>query len=220
MSSRECSSYTRSAVWPLLLRPQSSKGYPMKYFLILLLASFSMGFAGDFKSLAIGDAVPAFTLKSFDGKEYNLQKVLKDNKLTVVMFISTQCPVSNAYNERMEKLSETYNKKGVVFIGINSNKEETVEGIAQHAKEHGFQFPVLKDAGNKVADLYAAQVTPETFVISGQGKLLYHGRIDDNRNPAKVTSADLSNALSQLLDGKELTITTVKAFGCSIKRVE
>jgi len=191
----------------------------MKYLLAFLLIFPVVLFAGDMKELKVGDAVPSFMLKNYDGKDVDLKKVLKENKLTVVMFISTECPVSNGYNDRMENLHETFGKKGVAFLGINANKAEDVKMIAEHSKEHGFKFPVLKDGQNKIADLYAAQVTPETFVISPEGKLLYHGRIDDSRNLAKVTSNDLADALTALLAGKSPAQTTAKAFGCSIKRI-
>lgn len=191
----------------------------MKYLIIALLAFSINALAGDLKSPNIGETAPAFSLKSYDGKEYQLQKLTKENKITVLMFISTECPVSNGYNDRMEKLYETYSKKGVAIFGINANKEEGVKRIAEHAKEHGFKFTILKDVENKIADLYGAQVTPETYVINAAGKLMYHGRIDDNRNLAKVTSNDLSDALDKLLAGKELTVTTARAFGCSIKRI-
>jgi peroxiredoxin len=171
------------------------------------------------KGLAVGDEAPAFTLKNYDGKEVALKDLEKNNKYTVIMFISTECPVSNGYNERMVKLYDVYSKKGVAIVGINANKEETVDRIAEHSKDKGFQFPVLKDVSNKIADLYFAQVTPETFVINAKGTVVYHGRIDDNRNPEKVTSHDLSTALDALLAGKSLTSNETKAFGCSIKRV-
>ena len=192
----------------------------MKYLLAFLLIFPAVIFAGELKDLKIGDTVPSFTLKNYDGKEVDLKKVMKENKYTVVMFISTECPVSNGYNERMESLHETFGKKGIAFLGVNANKAEDVKRIAEHSKEHGFKFPVLKDEQNKVADLYNAQVTPETFLISPEGKLLYHGRIDDSRNLAKVTSNDLANALTMLLAGKTVTQTTPKAFGCSIKRIQ
>lgn len=191
----------------------------MKSIIAVLLLFAVCAFAGEMKTVNVGDTVPTFALKNYDGKEVNLKTVLKDNKFTVVMFIATQCPVSNGYNERMEKLYETYSAKGVAFVAINSNKAEDVQAIADHAKKHGFKFPVVKDVGNKIADLYNAQVTPETYVINSGGKLLYHGRIDDNRNPAKVTTNDLADVLDKLLAGKALTATTTKAFGCSIKRI-
>ncbi len=189
--------------------------------IILSLLVFSVSLlAGEIKSLKIGEEVPGFTLKNYDGKAYGLDKILKENKLTALMFISTQCPVSNAYNERMVQLHETFAKKGVSFVGINSNKEETPEEIASHCKDHGFKFMVLKDEQNKVADEYGAQVTPEIYVVNQQGTLLYHGRIDDSRTISKVESHDLAGALDALLAGKEPTRNETKAFGCTIKRVQ
>ncbi len=188
----------------------------MVAFVLVFLFVFS-GF--ELKPLKIGDAAPSFSLKNYDGKEYSLGTALKENKLVVVMFIATQCPVSNAYNERMVSLYSGYHGKKVAFLAINANVKESVDEIASHSKEHGFQFPVLKDEGNKIADAYGAQVTPETYVITPDGKVQYHGRIDDNRNVEKVQEHDLASALDALLAGKELTRTETKAFGCSIKRV-
>lgn len=177
-------------------------------------------FGGELKSLKIGEEVPDFTLKNYDGKEYALDSILKEHKLTAVMFISTRCPISNAYNERMVKLYEAYRSKGVGFVGINSNKEEMPAEIASHSKEQGFKFMVLKDEQNKIADAYGVQVTPEIYVMNSKGRLLYHGRIDDDRNVAKVEARDLSGALDALLVGKEPVRSETKAFGCTIKRVE
>ncbi len=192
----------------------------MKTIFLSLLIAAGMALASEPPALKVGDQVPTFTLKNYDGTVYGLDKVLKENKYTVLIWVSTQCPVSNGYNERMEQLHETYGAKGVRIIGINSNKAEDVAAIADHAKEHGFKFPVLKDEKNVVADLYSAQVTPETFVIDSTGKLRYHGRIDDSRNPSKVQTHDITDALDALLAGKSVTRNETKAFGCSIKRVE
>lgn len=168
---------------------------------------------------AIGSAAPAFDLKSLDGKPFSLADAEKNNAYVVLMFIATQCPYSNAYNDRMRDMAAAYAKKGVLFVGINSNKTESIEETAAHAKQHGFAFPVLKDPDNKVADLYGASHTPEIYVVGKDGKLVYHGRIDDSTETAKVTSHDLSNALDALLAGQPVAKAETKAFGCSIKRV-
>jgi peroxiredoxin len=191
----------------------------MKQIIAALFFISTLAFSADPKSLKIGEDVPSFSLKSYDGKEYSLPKVLKENKFAVLMFMSTECPVSNGYNERMEKLYEDFSKQGVAVIGINANKAEDVAAIAEHAKKHGFKFPILKDDRNKVADLYGAQVTPETYVMAPSGKLVYHGRIDDSQKEAKVKSHDLADALTKLLAGKNPEVTQSKAFGCSIKRI-
>lgn len=191
----------------------------MKYLVVFTVLFPLLIFAGEMKSLKIGEEVPSFTLKNYDGKNYTIDSIKKAHQYTVMMFISTECPVSNAYNVRMVKLHESYSKKGVAFVGINSNKEENVKSIAQHAKKQGFKFLILKDDSNKVADAYGALVTPEMFVIDSKGKLLYQGRIDDNRNAEKIESKDLMNALDALLAGKEPTRTVARAFGCTIKRI-
>ncbi|MBM4167193.1 MAG: thioredoxin family protein [Ignavibacteria bacterium] len=194
----------------------------MKNLITLILLFTSLALSSDLQNLKIGESVPSFTLKNYDGKEFSLDKVRKEkeNKFSVIMFISTECPASNAYNERMAKLNNTYSKKGISFFGINSNKEELVDNIAEHSKEHKFNFPVLKDNGNKIADLYGALVTPEVYVVNKEGKLLYHGRIDDKRKAEEVTAHDLQNTLDALLAGKEISVKETTAKGCTIKRIQ
>jgi peroxiredoxin len=185
--------------------------------LALFIVATTSACAGD--AIEPGTKAPSFTLKDPDGKEYALDTFL-ENKLVTVMFIATQCPVSNAYNPRMVKLYKDYAERGVAFVGINSNKQEGISEIKNHAAENGFQFPVLKDPGNVIADAYGATVTPEVFVVSPDGMVRYHGRIDDSRNPDNITSSDLREALNALLSGKEPTRAATKPFGCTIKRVK
>jgi peroxiredoxin len=169
---------------------------------------------------AIGAAAPDFQLTTVDGKAFSMASEAKSHKAVVLMFISTQCPYSNAYNDRMRDMASAYAAKGILFAGINSNKTEDAAAALSHAKEHGHTFPIMKDPGNKVADAYDAQHTPTVYVIDAQGKVRYEGRIDENyEDPKGVTSPDLRNALDSLLAGKPIAKTTTKAFGCSIKRV-
>jgi peroxiredoxin len=192
----------------------------MKYLIAFLLLCSLTAVAGEIKELKTGEEVPSFTLKNHDGKEYSLKGMLKENKFAVVMFISTECPVSNAYNERMVKLAEAYGKKGVAFTGINSNKAEAVADIAAHAKDKKFAFPVLKDEKNIIADRYGAMATPEVYLVDQKGALLYHGRIDDSRKLESMKTSDLANALDAVLAGKPVPVAQTKAVGCSIKRVD
>ncbi len=165
-----------------------------------------------------GDKIKDFTLTDVQGTEHTLSDYA-GSKAIVLMFIATQCPVSNAYNERMVRLYEDYKDKDVVFLGVNSNKQESVEEIVGHSKEHGFAFPVLKDHKNMIADELKASVTPEIYVVNGELELLYHGRIDDSQREGKVTTQDLRTALDEILAGKSVTAPETKAFGCTIKRV-
>jgi peroxiredoxin len=135
------------------------------------------------------------------------------------MFIATKCPYSNAYNDRMKKMADEYAAKGVQFVGINSNVSEPADEVQKQRQGARLRVPLMKDPGNKVADMYDARRTPEVFVVDAQGKVRYHGRIDENYEDAsKVTSPDLRNALDALLAGQQVKNTETKAFGCTIKR--
>ena len=161
--------------------------------------------------------IAAFSLPDAAGKTVEVGNWDK-SKATVIMFVATQCPVSNAYNERMEKLAKDYGAKGVRFVGVNSNQQESVSEIASHSKEHGFTFPVLKDKGNVIADKFDAKVTPEIYVVNAKGDLVYHGQIDNSQNEAKIKARPLAAALDEVLAGKTVAQADVAAFGCSIKR--
>lgn len=186
---------------------------------LLLVAALAM-VSRAAHAVDIGAAAPDFRLTSIDGKPVSLSTETKTHKAVVVMFIATKCPYSNAYNVRMRDLAAAYEKQGVLFVGINSNKSEPEDETRAHAREHGLAFPIAKDPGNKVADLYDAKHTPEVFVVTPDGKLRYHGRIDENsEDPSRVKSPDLKNALDALLAGRPVAQAETKAFGCSIKRV-
>src|SRR5215813_3068469 len=166
---------------------------------------------------AIGATIEDFTLPDVDSKDHSLKSLAGKNG-TVLIFIAVQCPVSNAYNERMEKLAQDYKAKGINMVGINSNAKEDAAAVKAHAAEHKLSFTILKDPGNKIADKLGASVTPEAYFIDPNNKLLYHGRIDNARNAEQVETNDLRNALDSALAGKAIEKTEAKAFGCTIKR--
>ena len=139
--------------------------------LLLTVALYPFGNSTDISK------VDNFSLKDYKGELHEL-KDYKNAKAIILMFISTQCPVSNAYNTRMAELYKKYKDKGVVFLGINSNKAENVSEIATHAKGNGFEFTILKDEKNKIADKLEATVTPEIYALNNNFEVLYHGRID------------------------------------------
>ena len=166
---------------------------------------------------AIGAVIEDFTLPDTDGKTHTLSS-LKGKNGSVLIFISVQCPVSNAYNERMEKLAQDYSAKGISVIGINANSTEPADAVKAHAAEKHLTFAILKDPGNKLADRLAANATPEAYFLDASNKLLYHGRIDDSREASRVSASDLRNALDAALAGKTIAKPTARAFGCTIKR--
>ncbi len=186
-------------------------------FIVAAPAAFVAPAADAKAALAVGAVAPDFTLPDADGQQHTLAS-LKGKSGTLIIFVATECPVSNAYNARMQKLAEDYRAKGVNVVGINSNVAETAARVKQHAAEKGLTFTMLKDVGNVVADRFDAQVTPEAYLLDASGKLVYHGRIDNSRNGDAITSSELRDAVEAVLAGKPVEKTEVKAFGCSIKR--
>jgi peroxiredoxin len=192
---------------------------------ITLAALFAIATAGNARAdnadvaapLAIGATVEDFSLPDGDGKDHSLNS-LKGKNGAVLIFVATRCPVSNAYNERMEKLAQDYKAKGIKVIGINSNASEPADAVKAHAAANNLTFPVLKDSGNKIADRLGATVTPEVFFLDAGNKLLYRGRIDNAKDATQVSASDLRNALDAALAGKPIEKTTASAFGCTIKR--
>ncbi len=169
----------------------------------------------------IGAAAPDFTLPpAAGGAPVALKDLLAKSRAVVVVFDATRCPYAIGYKERVAKMGKEYAAKGITFVTINSNKTEPAAEVAEDAKKHGFAFPVLKDEGNRVADLYDAKKTPEIYVLDPMGTLLYRGRIDEtHEDPKNVKSPDLINALEAILAGKPVPAAETKAFGCTIKRV-
>jgi peroxiredoxin len=191
----------------------------------LIIALAAIAIAGNARNIstdvpappAIGATIGDFTLTDADGKIHSLDS-LRGKNGTVLIFVATQCPISNAYNERMEKLAQDYKGRGISVVGINSNSTESGADVKKHTQENNLSFPILKDNGNKIADSLGATRTPEAYFLDANNKLVYYGRIDNSRDTSQVNSSELRDALDATLAGKPVAKTTANAFGCSIKR--
>jgi peroxiredoxin len=169
--------------------------------------------AGSVSGLEIGETVPSFAEKTVQGTTFSLADARKDHPAIVVVFRSTLCPYSNSYNQLLKNMTAEYGRKGVLFVAVHSDRWETEDDIRAHAAKYGHTFPVIRDPDGRVARLLDARRTPEVFVVDGDGKLRYHGRV-----AAKIGTPDLRNALDALLAGRPIDPAETKAFGCSIDR--
>jgi len=168
---------------------------------------------GDLGALEIGAVAPDFDMPTLDGRKFTLTDAEKGHSAVVILFISTICPYSNYYNDLMRDMAGRFEKKGVVFVGVNSGTLETAEEARNHAREHGHTFDIIKDPDGRIADLLDARRTPEAFLLDSHGTLRYHGRI-----ASKLSAPDLQTAIESLLDGKPIRPAETKAFGCAIAR--
>jgi peroxiredoxin len=163
--------------------------------------------------------VKDFTLKDAAGTSHAFYELSKEKPATVVLFLATQCPIATDYAERIVALVKAYDEKNVQFIGINSNKQENINEISEYSEKHGFEFPVLKDPENNIADYFGARRTPEVFLLDAARVLRYVGAIDNS--PKEPTKHYLQNALDLMIAGKDIPKESKKtrAVGCTIKRV-
>lgn len=174
------------------------------------------------KNLKIGSQMPAFNLRSVDGKYYS-PDLFKDKKALVVIFSCNHCPYVQAYEERIKDIAQDYAVKGVALVAINSNddsqyEEDSFENMIKRAEDKNFNFPYLRDEDQSVAKTFDASHTPEIFLFDSVNKLAYHGKIDDNwKEPEKAKSKYLRSALDELLAGKEISVPETFSIGCTIK---
>jgi len=171
--------------------------------------------------LALGSKAPDFDLAGTDGKAHSLAS-FSDKKVLVVIFSCNHCPYVKDYEDRMVAIQRDYSSKGVQLVAINSNDEkaypeDSLPQMVVRVREKGFNFPYLRDKEQKAVALYGAVCTPHVFAFDGGRALRYRGRIDDSRDPQKVNSADLRNALDDLVAGRPVRVPDTRPFGCSIK---
>jgi peroxiredoxin len=171
---------------------------------------------------SLGKRISGFTLHDTSGHQVSLS-TYQAKKAVVVIFAGTECPINNQYMARLGELSRAHGTKDVQFLIVNSNRQDTAERVAEHAKQHAIPFPVLKDEDNRVADLFGAQRTPEAFILDAERVVRYQGRIDDQfgilyQRPAP-SRRDLAIALDEILAGKTVTQPFTEVAGCMISRV-
>jgi peroxiredoxin len=169
----------------------------------------------------IGRKIDDFSLRDFRGKPHSLGE-LSDQKLLVVIFLGTDCPLVKLYAPRLQELAGEYAERGVEFVAINSNLQDSVTKIGAFAERNGIKFPILKDADSAIADRFGAERTPEVFVLDADGVVQYRGRIDDQfgvgfQRP-QVGRKDLAVALDELLADKPVSTPETEAPGCLIGR--
>ncbi|WP_297706607.1 thioredoxin family protein [uncultured Eudoraea sp.] len=202
----------------------------MKYILVnFVFITFFLSYTGYLKEIdkgyGIGDYATDFSLPDINGKKVSLADY-KDAKGFLVIFTCNTCPYAIAYEDRIIDLDKKYKTKGVPVIAINPNDpnlqpSDGVEYMKKRAMQKGFTFPYLVDIGQEIFPQYGATKTPHVYLLEKNklGNVVrYIGTIDDNySNASAVKTKYVENAVDAMLKGEEISITTTRAIGCSIK---
>ncbi|MFN2438074.1 MAG: thioredoxin family protein [Chitinophagaceae bacterium] len=176
--------------------------------------------------LPIGADMPKADVKMKDisGKEVSLKDAAKKNGL-LVMFSCNTCPYVIKNQGRTNEAGNYATAKNVGFIIVNSNEgqrsdADSYSAMQQYAKKQGYKWHYVVDQNSVLADAFGAKRTPECYLFNKDGKLVYHGAIDDNpSNEGAVNRKHLKEAIDQLVKGEEISVKTSKSVGCSIKRL-
>jgi peroxiredoxin len=179
---------------------------------LLLVAIIQVPYAEDIRS---GQPFSGFTVLDMRGQVQNYSSL--KGEVTVVIFFSTRCPMSNAFNYRRNVLYRDYRNR-VRFIAIDPNSNESLEEVRAYANDVGFDFPVYRDLDNHVADLFGARNTTETFVLDAAAVVRYRGYIEDAPNPERTTKQGLRLAIEAVLAGQPVLTPETRGIGCAIRR--
>lgn len=143
----------------------------------------------------------------------------------MVMFSCNTCPYVIKNQQRTIEISRYAldNKIGVVLINSNEamrNGDDSFEAMKVYAKSQGYKWHYVVDQSSVIADAFGAKRTPETYLFNKEGKLVYHGAIDDNpTNENAVGRKHLKEAINEMINDKDVSVKTSRSVGCSIKRL-
>ena len=141
--------------------------------------------------------------------------------LTVLLFVSTDCPVSNRYAPEIARLHAEFVRLGLHFRLVYPNPLDTDAQIRKHLQAYGLPAIAERDPGHQLVRLAGATITPEAAVFDASGRLVYRGRIDDlfvelGRERPAATRHDLREALTALAAGRSIEPARTQAVGCYI----
>ncbi|MDP1798523.1 MAG: redoxin domain-containing protein [Planctomycetaceae bacterium] len=190
---------------------------------VAVLFSVAAATAAEAKRPVLGRTVGEFAAKDTLGKDWSSAD-LASSKVMVIAVLGTECPLAQLYAPRLQTLADEYESKGVAFIGVAPNRQDSITELSAYVRRQGLKFPLLKDLNNVIADQLGAERTPEVFVLDAQRVVRYHGRIDDQyavggRNKPTPTQQELKAAIDDVLADRAVAVPSTPAMGCLIGRV-
>jgi redoxin len=145
-------------------------------------------------------------------------------KVVVLVFVRTDCPVSNRYAPTIQRISAQHRDK-VAFWLVYPGKVDSPETIRKHQQDFGYKLPGLRDLQHTLVRQGHVQITPEAAVFDASRRLIYHGRIDNlyedfGRARSAPTTHELEDAIQAAINGKTLPVDAIPAVGCYISDLE
>jgi thiol-disulfide isomerase/thioredoxin len=145
-------------------------------------------------------------------------------KVVVLIFVRTDCPISNRYAPTIQRLSAQHAGKASFWL-VYPDKAESAEAIRKHERDFHYELPALRDPRHALVKESRAQITPEAAVFDANHLLVYHGRIDNlyedfGRARTAATTHELDDAIRAAIESKMLPADNAPAVGCYISDLE
>ena len=196
-----------------------------QFMLLSAVCVFALAAFSPVTELPIGAELPKAEAKMQDisGKEISLKQAMKSNGL-LVMFSCNTCPIVVKYQSRTIENATYASEKKIGVILVNSNEalrgeDDSFDAMKNYAKEQGYKWHYTVDKNSELADAFGATRTPECFLFDKNGKLVYHGAMDDNATKDAVTRKHLKEAIDEMNAGKDISVKVSRSVGCTIKRL-
>ena len=191
------------------------------------IIALSTGVQPAIAEVRIGAPAPAFTLTDSNGRHRSLADF--KGKTVVLEWTNHDCPYVRKHyrSNNMQALQKKWTGQGVAWLSVISSGpgregHVTPQQANQLTADRGAApSAVLLDPTGQAGRAYGARVTPHMYVINGEGALVYMGGIDDQPT-ARVEDVKgarnfIDTALSEIAQGKPVSVPTSRAYGCSIK---
>jgi peroxiredoxin len=167
------------------------------------------------------DRLLALKLQSINGTGFSFSE-LKNNKASIILFLSPDCPMCQNYTLTIKQMEEQYEKAGIHFYGIFPGTWYSVEEIIRFKKEYQLNINMLLDKDKQLTHLLKATITPEAVVINHDGKILYQGRIDNwmytaGKKRLVITKHELKDALEAIVNNRTISVSKTDPVGCLIE---
>lgn len=143
-------------------------------------------------------------------------------RVWVYVFLGVECPISNRFLPELAALEKEHAPRGVRFVPVYPNADETPDRIRRHRAEFGLAPAAYRDPQHRVAERLRAHRTPEVVVITREFGQVYQGRVNDQYAALGVgkplpTRHDLAEVLQALARGERVSPRIQAAVGCSFR---
>lgn len=164
-------------------------------------------------------AGPATRVLDLAGRPANPLMFDSRTRATVLVFTTTDCPISNRYAPEIERLAARFAAQGIRFVLVYPVRADEPATIREHLTMFAYSMDAVRDTAQELVTLTGVSVTPEVAVMDATARVLYRGRIDDRyldfgRDRPHPTERDLERALEAVVEGRPIAVRETRAVGC------